>query len=1196
MKKLFSWLLNPWLLAVLGLLAFGLLVWIVGPLIAIGEWHPLRPLWAQVALVLLVAALYIFTKVLRIMAARRRNRAVVSQLMAREPGAPAADPAEVVQLRERFEIALKTLKRTRIGAKGSGWSQMSWRFSSQYLYQLPWFLFFGAPGSGKTTALLNSGLTFPLAETFGKQAIKGVGGTRNCDWFFTDQAVLLDTAGRYATQESDPTADKRAWTGFIDLLKRTRPRRPINGAFVTLSVTDLLTESAAKRQEHAAALRARVQELQAALGLRFPIYVLITKCDLMSGFMDYFADTDKTERAQPWGMTFDYVQSHDASAPAHFAEWFDKLTQRLLDGLLDRTQQERDEGRRARIYGFPEQFGGLREALQESLQHIFAPDQFHQPPLLRGVYFVSGTQEGTPIDRMLGTISRDLNLERAILPANQNSGRSFFLTRVLSEIVFPESEIAGTNQSWERRRRWLALVGYAIVAVITLGMIAAWATSYVRNRAIIADVSARATEVKKLVEGTPNSATPDVTVLVPALSAMGELRDATTVDHAPLSARFFLFQGTKLEAAAKQSYERMLTDALMPRIAMQIEQQLRVGAGSNPEWLYEALKAYVMIHSPEHFDPAAFKSYVSADWEANLIGSLTPDQRTQLDRHLQNLVDLGTTSSPLAEDKQLVANARAQLANTPLAQRIYNRIRREGVGSNIPEFTIAKAAGPSAPLAFARVSGTPISRGVPGLFTYDGYWKGFQPAAESTSKQLADEESWVLGLAEPQKRWNDLDQMKRLTDDVRRLYLTDYAKTWEGFIADIRMLPAANLEQSVQAARVLSASDNPLVPLIRGMVKETTLLATSDKSSLETASDKAKSAVDQSREQLIKLLGGRQAGSATDAIAQPEHIVDDRFTALRAMVTPPAPGQPAPIDQTVSLINDAYTMLNATDVAVRSGNAPPASDVSNRIRAEAARLPEPIRSLLGTLSSSGANAALGATRTNLGTAINTQIGEFCRQATAGRYPFQRTSARDVTTDDFARLFAPGGLFDDFFAKNLVSYVDTSTRPWSFRQVGEAKMGDDNGTLVQFQRAAVIRDTFFRGGARTPSLRLDFKPIEMDTTITQFALDVDGQPVRYAHGPQLSTPISWPGPRGSGDVRIQLSPMTPGGTSGASADGPWALFRMLDKAQIESLGAPERFKVVFNIDGRRASFEVTASSVQNPFRLRELSEFACPGGL
>ena len=83
----------------------------------------------------------------------------------------------------------------------------------------------GPPGSGKTTALLNSGLRFPLADKLGSDSVQGVGGTRNCDWWFTDDAVLLDTAGRYTTQDSYETVDRAAWKGFLELLRRHRRRR-----------------------------------------------------------------------------------------------------------------------------------------------------------------------------------------------------------------------------------------------------------------------------------------------------------------------------------------------------------------------------------------------------------------------------------------------------------------------------------------------------------------------------------------------------------------------------------------------------------------------------------------------------------------------------------------------------------------------------------------------------------------------------------------------------------------------------------------------------------------------------------------------------------------------------------------------------------------------------------------------------------
>jgi type VI secretion system protein ImpL len=289
-------------------------------------------------------------------------------------------------------------------------------------------------------------------------------------------------------------------------------------------------------------------------------------------------------------------------------------------------------------------------------------------------------------------------------------------------------------------------------------------------------------------------------------------------------------------------------------------------------------------------------------------------------------------------------------------------------------------------------------------------------------------------------------------------------------------------------------------------------------------------------------------------------------------------------------------LLNAADTAVKGGNAPPPSEVPNKVKGEAARLPEPLRSLMNTLSASSGAAVAREMRSNISSGVNSSIGEFCRQAITGRYPFSRNSTTDVTQDDFSRLFAPGGLFDEFFQKNLAALVDTNTRPWSFRQLGETSLGKDSGTLAQFQRAAVIRDTFFRSGGKAAGLRLDFKPQEMDESITQFTLDLDGQLVKYAHGPQIPTAVQWPGPKGSTQVRVQLQPAIAGGTSGLVTEGPWALFRMFDKLSLVQSGGPERFKVTFNVDNRKATFEVTASSVVNPFKLPELASFGCPNAI
>jgi type VI secretion system protein ImpL len=438
--------------------------------------------------------------------------------------------------------------------------------------------------------------------------------------------------------------------------------------------------------------------------------------------------------------------------------------------------------------------------------------------------------------------------------------------------------------------------------------------------------------------------------------------------------------------------------------------------------------------------------------------------------------------------------------------------------------------------------------------------------------------------------------MLRLTEDVRLLYLQDYARVWKTFLDDIRIVHAGTLTEATQIARVLSAPDSPLAALARAASRETTLGAkpAGEASVVDKAGDK----VDAARQKLLKIIG--EPDPTQIAPVAPgnrlESIVDDRFAALRALVTSPGEGQPAPIAQVMALVNDVYLYLSAADQALQQKTAPPASDVPARLRAQAERMPEPIRAALVDLGSQGAAQAQDAKRANMSADLKESVAAFCTRAIAGRYPFNPSSTTDVLPEDFGALFAPGGKFDAFFQKNLAADVDMSAKPWAFKKVDESQSQISPAGLAQFERAAAIRDVFFRAGGKTPALTLQFKPVDMDPSILQFALDVDGQVLTYAHGPQVASAIQWPGTGGRGRVSLQLSPPPSSNASGLVFEGPWALFRMFDRLTIEPTPQPERFFVTFDVEGRKARFEVTANSVQNPFRLAELRAFSCPGSL
>ena len=1190
MKSIFKALISiPGLGGLVGALLLAVVIWLFAPVLL-----GVESLWLLLLLAALPVLIWLAVLVFLVRRAYKRDAALVAGATQADPKAVKADADAAAASEEervvggRLAEALAAMK-TAGGGKGG------------YLYERPWYVLIGPPGSGKTTAIRNSGLDFPLAEG----RVSGVGGTRNCDWWIAEQAVLIDTAGRYTTQDSDATSDKAGWERFLELLRRERPRQPLNGVVVAFGVDMLSRLDAAGREQHAQAVRRRVRELEQKLGQRLPVYFLVSKSDLVVGFTEFFDDLDRETRGQVWGMTF----APDAAAEgpvAGFAAEFGGLVQRLQNRLLERLQAERGPEQRARIAGFPAQFASLEGPLAAFIQAAFGGSKLDPAPFLRGVYFTSGTQEGTPIDRLTGALSRAFGFDPSRPAAVMGQkGRSYFLGRLLRDVVFNEARLAVRERGHERRRRWVQIGAVAAsLLLVVAGVAWGWRAIDIesaRERQLTAAVDAAANTAKGLPLSTI-AAADELARVLPYLDKASVLPPAAQGD----GGRLGLSQEPKLVGAGQLAYKHALERVLLPRLMARLERQIREGM-QKPAYLYVATRIYLMLGRQGPLDGSLIKEWMAADWAQAYPGAVGAPARDGLMGHLDTLLDQDFASYAL--DGVLVDQARRVFSRLPMADRVYARLR--STATDVPPWRPTEPLGLAGQRLFALQSGQPLAEAaVPGLFTVDGLYKSFLPRLPKAIQEAASE-SWVLG---PEAAAVASDAVQ-LETAVLRLFAQDYIAEWQKMLDSLVLAPLGSPAKAAEALNLLGAPNSPMRDLLQSVARQlspgtppTVATAAGGAASAAAAAASAVRGVKAATGGAIKIpgsaavtaaarpagavsrvaeaMGGGSQASSASVVAQ---TVEERFRPLRE-----AAGKP--LDGVLAVLNELYVQVaKIATAAPGSAAAPPAAglDPGQRLMAEAQRAPEPLTRWLTVAAQSTAAVRSGGTRASVAAAAAQQLAPFCKGVET-RFPFRRDAAApDMPMDDFVRLFGPGGAFDQFFTQNLRSFVDTIQRPWRSMAVDGGPPPVSAADIAQFQRAAAIRDAFFPAalpGQASAALRFDLVPMGLDAAARSAVLEIDGTKTVLAGGAAgaRAAQLQWPS-RGNISLSFEGEPAA----TALLNDGPWAALRFVARGRLQPTAVPDRLRVSLQQGARSAEFELRTSSIVHPFALRELTEFRCP---
>ncbi|MGH1485289.1 MAG: type VI secretion system membrane subunit TssM [Cellvibrionaceae bacterium] len=1177
MRRFFQFILQPWFLSLIVIILLTLIIWFIGPLIAIAEYKPLESDIVRLACIFVLLIAWGLNNLRNNKKSNKQDKEITKEIVEnnKKISIETKNPDEAI-LAERFNDALKTLQSAKYGKKGK-------------IYMLPWYIIIGLPGSGKTTALKNSGLQFPLHSKFGNEPIQGAGGTRYCDWWFTNEAIMIDTAGRYTSQEDTKKSDSKSWISFLNILKKGRPKRPLNGIIITISVQDILTKTNTQKSLHATAIKQRIQELNHQLNMELPVYVILTKTDTIAGFTTFFDDMEQEDRDQVWGFN---LPNKKIERDNDFREYFDTEYSNLMESVSNRVlyllDHEKAQNRRNLIHQFPHQMNAMKPLLFEFLNNIFTPNQFETPLIIRGLYFISSTQSNMSSQWVSGS----LPTEKLNDPIDHvtSEPKTFFIHDLLKKVIFKEANLANINSKSRRRFQWTfwSLTSASVIAFIATIVI--WQNSLSLNKEYIGQLQ---TEINAYITETDGGLI-DARNWLSLANGLNHLRDLSTgfaegSEDYPLQQGAGLYQGHKLGSEASITYKKALHAFMMEDIGKLLANQL--STAKNDEHLYEALKFYLMLYNPEKMDRDTFLIWTNILLQREVAGSENQVLRDHLIGHLTTALDQNVSPAPI--NQPLVDEARELLVLTPLDLRLYRRLKNDYQKNNPGEFKLSDILGKKGDYIFYRKSGQPLSAGIPNLFTYNGFHAAYNIQNKKLAERLASEQ-WIYGDSLP----TDLsdEKIKEITTRVDDYYFEEYINYWTNLLQDIRIKSFSSVNQGQAVLRLLASSEKPLVKVIKAIRKNTALseapIVSSEKK--EAVGKLADSFASSEKSRLERLA---PIASLGPKVKLPGHQVSEAFDSFN-QYGQTEDGLPLPqLQSSLNELNNHFNILasagNVKEAAFSASlSAETGSDPILIVKRSVSEAHPDVRIWFDNIARNANTVTAAAAKGHVNNTWKTDVFSFYDKAIKGRYPVDVSSSQDIKLSDFIAFFGPSGIMQNYFDSNLKPFVDKSRRNWRWK----SNIGISNTRLKIFQRADTIQKMYFSSNPSSPEVAFLLKPLSLDKITTGVLLETGGQSASYNHGPLRSKKLVWPG-NTTEHSKITFTLASKGTPVSSRTEGEWAWFRLLDQhATVTSQQQSDNLNVLFSLKGINAEYQLVPQSSFNPFTTNTIKNFKIPSKL
>lgn len=1137
-------------------------IWWKGPSWTLGEQHPLAPQanrWLATSVWVLIALAWLTWRVVK--------RLQHLEEIQRQQRQHEKDPLSLEIHQQQRHLDRWLLRLQRHLAKRN------------YLYQLPWYMVIGVSGSGKTT-LLHEGYTSDTIYIPEK-----VRGENNTTWQISprvgEHAIIFDIDGKLIEQpvsgQDEANVYNRLWSHWLSWLSQNRPRQPLNGIILSLDLPELLTASKHQREHQLTILRQRLQDIRQHLHCELPVYLVLTKLDLLYGFAPLFQPLDKQQRDTILGVTFtdgSHENDHWRDELQTFWQgWMQLFNQALPDLLLNHVESSQ----RSMLFSFNRQMQGINEYLESLIGGLLAGD--NMSVMLRGVYLTSSLQRGQVDDVFIQSAGAQYRLGQTALsswPIVET--QPYFTRNLFPQVLLSEPNLASENSVWLNKNRRRRTVFTAIGAAAIVACITGWHHYYRSNYQAGVTVLAQA---KSFMEIPPPQGIDEQGNL--QLPLLNPMRDATLAygdyrEHNSLT-DMALYQGVKIGPYVEKTYLQLLEQRYLPALLNGLIKDLNAAPPGSEQKL-AVLRVIRMLEDKTGRDNKVVEQYMAQRWSTQFHGQRA--LQTQLMSHLDYALDHtdwhGRRMSGdndainrfVPYDKPIV-NAQRELSKLSIYQRVYQSLRAKAQGVLPADLNLRDQIGPSFDKVF--VANKEEELAIPQFLTRYGLQSYFVKQRDSLV-ELTALDSWVLNITKD-VTFSDTDR-EEIQRHITEQYISDYTATWQAGMNNLDIRDYEDIQEVTDALEQIISGDQPFYRALQTL-RDNTQLPPPPANLPDKARDEMMSSLDF---QLLTRLGREFApenGVLTETKDKESTLqaVYQQLTELHryllAIQNSPVPGKSA---------------LKAVQMRLDQNN----SDPIFATRQMAKTLPAPLNRWVGKMADQAWHVVMIEAVHYMEVEWNDKVVKNFQDMLADRYPFNPEATQDASLDAFNRFFKPDGILDSFYQQNLKLFIENKLT-W----------GEDGNVLIrpdvqeQLETAQKIRETFFTQQSALGT-QYAIETTELSSNKRRSVLNMDGQLLDYSHGRNYTAHLVWPNTMRNGtESKLTLVGTDSGSPRSISFKGPWAQFRLIDAGSLTNVDDGS-FDVRFNVDGGYMVYRVHFDTQDNPFTGGLFSGFTLPDTL